>query len=110
MPSLHQQRVAEFHAEVSAHAGHGGHDMYPFHRDWHQANPDPRDQLPAPGSPVDPQWGAKIACQRHRFFAPAAPGVARGDFALFRHQHPRNWRHYRCQSQSVLQSNEGKHR
>lgn len=38
--------------------------MYLFHRDWHQANPDPREQLPPPGSAGDPDWGISIGFGR----------------------------------------------
>jgi hypothetical protein len=49
-----QKAVAEYHREI-AQSAHHRHDMYLFHRDWHQQN---RDPIP-PGTP-DPDWGADL--------------------------------------------------
>jgi hypothetical protein len=56
MASEHQQNVARYHAAMSQHAHHGGHEMYLFHRDWHTQNRDP-----VPPSRPDPQWGMNLA-------------------------------------------------
>lgn len=55
MASIHQQNVARYHAEMSQHSAHGGHDMYIFHRDWHQQNRDPR-----PPNKPDRNWGMNL--------------------------------------------------
>lgn len=53
MASVHQQNVARYHAAMSQHSG--GHDMYIFHRDWHQQNRDPR-----PPARPDRNWGMNL--------------------------------------------------
>lgn len=55
MASVHQQNVAQYHAAVSQHGHHAGHDMYIFHRDWHQQNRDPR-----PPTHPDRNWGMNL--------------------------------------------------
>jgi hypothetical protein len=56
MASVHQQNVARYHAAMAAHVHHGGHDMYRFHRDWHQSNWNPNP----PANP-DRNWGMDLA-------------------------------------------------
>jgi hypothetical protein len=53
-----QQAVADFHREAAQ--GHHGHDMYLFHRDWHQTNPDP-----IPPAAPDPSWGVGLPFGRN---------------------------------------------
>lgn len=55
MASVHQQHVAQYHAAVSEHSHHGGHDMYIVHRDWHQQNREPR-----PPTRPDRSWGINL--------------------------------------------------
>lgn len=51
-----QDAVAQYHRDMSQGGHHGGHDMYIFHRDWHQQNRDP-----VPPNRPDPSWGTNIA-------------------------------------------------
>ena len=52
---MHQQNVARYHSAMSQHSDHGGHDMYVFHRDWHDQNRDPR-----PPERPDRNWGMNL--------------------------------------------------
>ncbi|MGE0451342.1 MAG: tyrosinase family protein [Vicinamibacterales bacterium] len=77
MASDHQQHIARYHAAVSQHAHHGGHDMYLFHRDWHQQNRDPR-----PPARPDRNWGTNLVfginfLQMHHEMVKAAGDEAR---------------------------------
>jgi hypothetical protein len=76
MASIHQTHVANYHAAISTHAAHGGHDMYLFHRDWHQNNRNP--VLPTRPSAT---WGSDIAfgsnfLQMHHEMVKAPQGEA----------------------------------
>jgi hypothetical protein len=55
MASVHQQNVANYHEAMSQHGHHGGHNMYIFHRDWHQQNTDP-----SPPAAPDSNWGMDL--------------------------------------------------
>lgn len=50
-----QRAVAEYHAEISQLEGHGGHDMFLFHGQWHIDN---RDPVPPPRR--DRSWGSDL--------------------------------------------------
>src|SRR4051812_44548401 len=47
-----QKVIAEYHREMSESGHHGGHNMFIFHRDWHQQNRDP-----IPPSVRNRNWG-----------------------------------------------------
>jgi hypothetical protein len=53
-----KQAVADYHRE-SAQGPHS-HNMYLFHRDWHQNNPDP-----TPPEAPDPNWGVDLMFGRN---------------------------------------------
>jgi hypothetical protein len=55
MASLHQSRVAEYHASMAHGGHHGGHDMFLFHGQWHVDNRDPE-----PPTQPDRNWGTDI--------------------------------------------------
>jgi Common central domain of tyrosinase len=50
-----QQAINAYHREMSQHAHHGGHEMFLFHRDWHQQNRDP-----IPPTRQDRNWGTNL--------------------------------------------------
>jgi hypothetical protein len=88
MASLHQDNVARYHAAMATHAGHGGHEMYRFHYEWHQRNPVP--DLP---KKPDRNWGMDLDfgtnfLQMHHEMVKAAAGETRQHMA---HQSIVSW-------------------
>ncbi len=73
MASIHQQKVTEYHASISQEENHDGnihsyHNMYLFHRDWHNNNPsptNPRPYRPRRNWGVDKDFGTKFLQMHH---------------------------------------------
>ncbi|MFO1095868.1 MAG: tyrosinase family protein [Planctomycetaceae bacterium] len=70
-----QTAVASFHADAAR--GQHGHNMYLFHRDWHQTNRDP-----TPPTAPNPDWGVDLMfgrnfLQMHHEMVKATDGEAK---------------------------------